>query len=171
MSQLAHLYQEIEELTAERDFYKDQVEELTKEPVARIYRLGFTPQECRILGLMMRRRGQLVSRTSVEIAAQVKDQKDERRTVNVVLAKIRAKFRTLGIEQSISKWNPEGWVLCPKAADKITELAEEIEYEQIVRTQDSSGDSKLVTGQSPTGEHIFCRTKWGNPKNDNGEGR
>lgn len=153
----AHLYEEIEVLTAERDFYRDQVRELTTSPAPQIYRLGFTPQECRILGVLMRSPGQLKSHEAVIIAAGTDENKDAVRTARVCVAKIRKKLRVLGVEgETITKRNPLGYAMHPEAIHQLTEKAEAITYEQITRTQNSSRDSKLVAGQSTRGEHIFC---------------
>lgn len=152
----AHLYEEIEMLTAERDYYRDQVRELTSSPAPGIYRLGFTPQECRILGLLMRRKGLLCSHEAVIIAADTAEGKDAVRTARVAVAKIRKKLKALEIEEAISKRNPLGYVMCPAAAETLQKKADRITYEQIRRTLNSSRDSKLVTGQSESGEHIFC---------------
>lgn len=153
----AHLYEEIEVLTAERDFYREQVKELTTSPAPQIYRLGFTPQECRILGLLMKSPGQLKSHEAVIIAADTNESKDAVRTARVCVAKIRKKLKALGFEEeTITKRNPLGYAMHPEAVFKLTEKANAIEYEQITRTQNTGRDSKLVTGQSADGQHIFC---------------
>ena len=125
----AHLYEEIEVLTAERDFYRDQVGELTACVTPGLHLLGFTPQERRILGLLMRSPGSMRSREAVLIAADTDLEKDAIKTARVCISKLRKKLKALGIENAISKYSMLGYTMTAEASHELTKRAESIKYE------------------------------------------
>lgn len=121
----AHLYEEIEMLTAERDFYREQVQELLNDAAPKIYTLGFSPQECRILNLLMRTPGQTRSHEAVMIAAGTDAEKDAVRTGRVLVSKIRRKLIDLGVGKgAITRGDRYGYTMTHEAAHMIGELIE-----------------------------------------------
>ncbi|WP_053081882.1 helix-turn-helix domain-containing protein [Methylobacterium aquaticum] len=88
---------------------------------------GLTPKEARLVGTLVRARGNVVSRSRLMVALYGLEPDVEPKIVDVFVCKIRKKLRSVDVAVKIRNRHGEGFVLAAQDADHLARVAADME--------------------------------------------